>query len=106
MKVKASCSTCGVHLLEVTEVTIVIYPRKVELNFYEFTCPVCSERVSGTCAAGSLVQMHQEGAPRRIIVHPLEVLEGCPILPSLTQDDVLDFMLDIEREDYLAPLAQ
>lgn len=100
--VKASCPTCGDLSLPAELVTVVMYPRQPLINFYEFVCPHCKQRIQKDASPEIVLILSTVPTTRRVVDIPSEVLEDHPVLPAMTNDDVLDFMLDIQREDFLA----
>lgn len=104
--VKASCPICGDFDIPSEKILVVLYPQVPKQNYISFNCPACTHPCERhELADGTLMALVCQGSPKKIVMLPAEVLEDHPILPAMTQDDVLDFMLEIEREDNLSALA-
>lgn len=103
--VKASCPLCGDLSLPEAAVTVVMYPRAPRRNFYEFNCLNCGGLIQKDADPQVIMLLSSTAAKKRLVNIPTEVLEDHPLLPAMTNDDVLDFMLEIEREDNLSALA-
>jgi predicted RNA-binding Zn-ribbon protein involved in translation (DUF1610 family) len=105
LKIKANCPTCGDQTLEPEEVTVVWYPRRSVLSYYKFNCIQCGELVCKGQSPAVLLELRRAECLLEIINLPAEVMEERPLLAALTEDDILDFMLEIQGEDNLSALA-
>lgn len=99
--IKATCPSCGDVDLTPEDVRVTV-ARQMGWSTYTFTCPTCRESVSRP-ADDDVVQL-LTGAGVRIehLRIPQEYLESLALSytnNALTQDDVLDFALWLERAD-------
>lgn len=101
--IKASCPYCGdIDLSSKEMITRICSYRP--WSFYEFTCPACTQQIRKP-ADDHLISLLTSGGVRSTFWHvPAEVVER-PDGPVLTNDDLLDFHLQISRRDDLAALA-
>jgi predicted RNA-binding Zn-ribbon protein involved in translation (DUF1610 family) len=102
--IKASCPTCGDVDLRPRQVRLVVCSVP-ERSSYAFSCPRCSAEVRRP-ADGEVVRLLRAGgvvAERWDI--PAEALEE-RTGPALGYDDLLDFVLWLERADLPAAAAQ
>lgn len=100
---KVSCPTCGDVLLETDEVRFVAF-NVADRSFYEFTCRTCLDLIRKPACPNVARLLTLGGVvPERVVVPPeaLEPHYGRP----LTDDDVLDFTLDLRQLHHLADFA-
>ena len=101
--IKASCPYCGdVDLASTGMITRICSYRP--WSFYEFTCPKCTQPIRKP-ADDHLISVLTSGGVRSTFWHvPAEVVERREG-PMLTNDDLLDFHLQLSGRDDLAALA-
>lgn len=86
--VRGSCSLCGDVILSIKEVSI-------DGSRYFFRCPCCEQPISRPASARILRILRAAGAP-----------DKTPEAPPFTSDDLLDFHLALEREDWWEELQR
>ena len=104
-QIKAHCPTCGDQMLTNEQVTLVLYPRRSVLNFYHFICGGCGDLVQKELTLLDTAKLRLADCNVEEIHLPAEAMEERPLMAALTNDDILDFMLDIEQEEYPGALA-
>lgn len=105
MKISARCHTCGDQTLDPDQVTVVWFPRRTALSYYKFSCIDCGDLVVKGQSPAILLELRRADCLVEIIHLPAEVMEERPLLAALTEDEILDFMIDIAGEDNLSALA-
>jgi hypothetical protein len=101
--IEATCPDCG---------TIECSPEDFELalcdqphaSYYAFGCPVCGRDVRKPADARVAELLISEGVRAVRWEMPAEALEQHDG-PALTIDDVLDFVLELERPDFFVRFA-
>jgi predicted RNA-binding Zn-ribbon protein involved in translation (DUF1610 family) len=101
--IKASCPACGE--VELTNVDIALRVcTSAPLSFYAFVCPNCRDEVRKP-ADDHIIQLLMSGGVRAQVWEvPAEALEP-KAGPAIGYDDLLDFVLQLSREDRLATLV-
>lgn len=105
MKIRASCPSCGDLMLDARQVTVVWFPRRTVLGYYRFICTECADVVCKGQSPAVLLEFRRAECQVEIINLPAEVMEERPECGPLTEDDILDFMNDLQGEDNLSALA-
>jgi rRNA maturation protein Nop10 len=101
--IKASCPSCGEVELTSGDISLRVCSHG-PLSYYTFTCPECDESVRKP-ADDHIVSLLMSGGVRAEVWEvPAEVLEPKPG-PDLDYDDLLDFVLQLGRDDMLAARA-
>jgi hypothetical protein len=101
--IKASCPTCGEVELTSADITLRVC-NHAPLSYYSFVCPTCNDEVRKP-ADDHIVSLLMSGGVRAQVWEvPAEALEPKPG-PTLTYDDLLDFVLHLGRDDMLSARA-
>ena len=101
--IKASCPTCGEVELTSKDIALRVC-NHAPLSYYAFDCPKCHDEVRKP-ADDHIVSLLMSGGVRpQMWEIPAEALEP-KTGPALTYDDLLDFVLQLGRADYLAAAA-
>jgi hypothetical protein len=101
--IKASCPGCGDVELTSADITLRVC-NHAPLSYYAFTCPHCDDVVRKP-ADDHIVSLLMSGGVRADVWEvPAEALEPKPG-PTLGYDDLLDFVLQLSRDDLLAARA-
>ena len=101
--IKATCPVCGDVQLNRDQVRLVLHPVR-DRSFYSFTCNVCDDEVRKP-ADDHIVSLLMSGGVRAQVWEvPAEALEPKPG-PALGYDDLLDFVLQLGRDDMLSARA-
>jgi hypothetical protein len=101
--IKASCPSCGEVELTSDDIALRVCSHG-PLSYYCFTCPDCEELVRKP-ADDHIVSLLMSGGVRAEVWEvPAEALEPKPG-PTLDYDDLLDFVLQLGRDDMLAARA-
>lgn len=101
--IKASCPTCGEVELTPPDVTLVVASHQA-LSYYAFRCTTCAEEIRKPADDHVVSLLMSGGVQATVWEVPAEALElkgG----PALGYDDLLDFVLQLERCDLLAAFA-
>jgi endogenous inhibitor of DNA gyrase (YacG/DUF329 family) len=101
--IKASCPACGEVELTSDDVTLRVC-TSAPLSYYSFRCPTCQDEVRKPADDHVVSLLLSGGVRAHVWDIPAEALEPKPG-PSLTYDDLLDFLLLLSRTDSLADLA-
>jgi hypothetical protein len=101
--IKASCPGCGEVELTSDDITLRVC-NHAALSYYAFHCPKCRDEVRKP-ADDHVVSLLMSGGVRAHVWEvPAEALEPKPG-PSLTYDDLLDFVLQLGADDLLSARA-
>jgi hypothetical protein len=101
--IKASCPGCGDVELTSSDITLRVC-NDAPRSYYAFTCPTCDDRVRKP-ADDHIVSLLMSGGVRAEVWEvPAEVLEP-RTGPTLSYDDLLDFVLQLSRDDLLSARA-
>jgi hypothetical protein len=116
-RIRATCPSCGEVDLQPTDIRLEIVadgPTEVcEGSYYAFSCPDCAgtvtkpadDRIARLLSSGGVSVTYRSSSPQfeadvaravALLDHP----EGMPIAPALTPDDLLDFHLLLQRDDW------
>jgi predicted RNA-binding Zn-ribbon protein involved in translation (DUF1610 family) len=110
-RIRANCPDCGEVDLRPIDVTLHVVRHEdgdvAPGSCYRFACPDCEElvtkpadeRIAQLLSSGG-VEIEVEGAQPDASFHPEFPPEG----PSLTVDDLIDFHLLLERDDWFERL--
>ena len=120
-RIRATCPTCGEVDLQPRDIQLEIVgddPANVnDGSFYAFSCPDCDGtvtkpadvRIARLLSSGGVAVTYRSANPRldaevaraiALLDHP----EGMPIVPALTRDDLLDFHLLLQTDDWFEEL--
>lgn len=111
-RIRASCPACGEVDLQPADVTLHLVRHEGddvgEGSCYRFACPDClelvtkpaDERIAQLLQTGG-VEVETAGSGHERPLHP----EFPPDGPALTPDDLIDFHLLLEREDWFEQLV-
>lgn len=101
--IKASCPACGEVELTSDDIRLRV-ANHAPLSYYEFTCPSCEDPVRKP-ADDHIVSLLMSGGVRAEVWEvPAEALEPKGG-PDLSYDDLLDFVIQLGRDDMLAARA-
>ncbi len=102
--IKASCPVCGDVDLTPAQVTLVVCSR-LEWSYYAFTCTTCKDEIRKPADDEIISLLIAGGVDPTMWEIPAEVLEDHSG-PAINYDDVLDFVLALDRvDDFAAALA-
>lgn len=102
--IKATCPGCGDVKLRARELTVRLCPE-TDSGTYTFACPRCRELVARDASPRVLSLLVTAGVATEVWHQPAELSEpheGPPIAP----DDLLDFHLMLQGEDWFDRLAE
>lgn len=120
-RIRATCPSCGEVDLRPDDIRLEIVgdsPSDVcDGSYYAFSCPDCAgtvtkpadDRIARLLRSGGVVVTYRSAAPHldaeiaravALLDHP----EGMPIAPPLTRDDLLDFHLLLQGDDWFDEL--
>ena len=101
--IKASCPTCGEVELTPADVSLMVCSH-APLSYYAFTCATCCQEIRKP-ADDHVVSLLMSGGVRAEVWEvPAEALEP-KAGPDLSYDDLLDFVIQLGRDDMLAARA-
>jgi predicted RNA-binding Zn-ribbon protein involved in translation (DUF1610 family) len=101
--IKASCPSCGEVELTNDDISLRVCSHG-PLSYYSFTCPDCQDLVRKP-ADDHIVSLLMSGGVRAEVWEvPAEALET-KAGPGLDYDDLLDFVLQLGRDDMLSARA-
>ncbi|RKS67909.1 hypothetical protein CLV35_3813 [Motilibacter peucedani] len=95
--IKASCPMCGDVELKPAQLRLVVCSRS-EWSYYAFTCPTCSDEVRKPADEEIVALLVSGGVAAERWHVPAEVLEE-KTGGAISYDDVLDFVLNLDRID-------
>jgi predicted RNA-binding Zn-ribbon protein involved in translation (DUF1610 family) len=101
--IKASCPECGEVELTSSDITLRVASH-APLSYYQFTCPSCDEAVRKPADDHIISLLMSGGVRAEVWEVPAEALEP-KAGPELTYDDLLDFVISLNRDDMLAARA-
>jgi hypothetical protein len=101
--IKASCSLCGDVELTPSQVHLMVCSRE-DLSYYAFTCTTCRQEIRKPADRNVVALLISGGVAVRRWTVPAEVMEERRG-PAIGYDDVLDFVLNLERITDLAGAA-
>lgn len=120
-RIRATCPSCGEVDLQPTDIRLEIVgdddTHVHDGSYYAFSCPDCAgmvtkpadDRIARLLRSGGVVVTYRSVSPTMdaeiaravaLLDHP----EGIPIAPPLTPDDLLDFHLLLEGENWFDEL--
>lgn len=120
-RIRATCPSCGEVDLQPADIRLEIVgsdPADVcEGSYYAFSCPDCAgtvtkpadDRIARLLRSGGVVVTVRSMSPHvdaevaravALLDHP----EGIPVTPPLTRDDLLDFHLFLQGDDWFEEL--
>jgi ribosomal protein S27E len=100
--IKADCPSCGEIDLQPSGVDLQ-WCSHAPASFYRFTCPGCAEVVTKH-ADGGVAQLLISAGVRPTLWHLPEELNEIRGGPAFTLDDVIDFHVLLETEDWFDAL--
>jgi hypothetical protein len=103
--IRANCPACGDIQLTATELTVRVCSDD-DRGSYWFSCPECERPVTKDASPRIIELLVSSGVRKQVWRMPAEVREPHYSGDPLTPDDLLDFHLLLEREDWLAELQQ
>lgn len=101
--IRASCHTCGEVELTPPDIALRVC-NHAPLSYYAFICPQCRDEIRKPADDHIISLLMSGGVRAQVWEVPAEALEPKAGL-QLTYDDLLDFVLQLSREDRLAALA-
>ncbi len=101
--IKAECHSCGAVRLRVGDLTVRVCVDD-ERGAYRFRCPRCDVAVVHDATSAICALLVSVGVQEEIWRLPAELHE-VHSGPVITPDDLLDFHLLLERDDWTAQLA-
>lgn len=104
-RVEATCPTCGVVECSLDDLVLGVCSFQ-PASYYAFECPNCEEWISKAAAAAVIEILVAEGVRPFHFDPPLEVLEHPTDGPPITENDVLDMMILLERDDWFSQLQR
>lgn len=120
-RIRATCPSCGEVDLQPADIRLEIVGDDAvtvsEGSYYAFSCPDCAgtvtkpadDRIARLLRSGGVVVTYRSGSAKveadiaraiALLDHP----EGVPVAPPLTLDDLLDFHLLLQSDDWFAQL--
>ena len=101
--IKASCPSCGEVELTSADITLRVC-NHAPLSYYSFSCPTCTDTVRKPADDHVVSLLMSGGVRAQVFEVPAEALEP-KAGPAISYDDLLDFVLQLSRNDRLAALA-
>ena len=101
--IKASCPSCGEVELTSDDIRLRVCSHGA-LSYYTFTCPSCVEEIRKPADDHIISLLMSGGVSAEVWEVPAEALEPKPGA-ALSYDDLLDFLLQLTRDDLLAARA-
>ena len=95
--IKASCPVCGDVELKPAQLRLVVCSR-ADWSYYAFTCPACRDEVRKPADEEIVALLVSGGVVAERWHVPAEALEE-RVGPQISYDDVLDFVLSLDRLD-------
>lgn len=102
--IRAHCPDCGDVHLRAGDLTVRVCSDD-EAGSYTFRCPACDQPVSKSASTRIVELLVSSGVRMQVWRRPAELSERHHG-PTLTPDDLLDFHLRLEREDWFEDLAE
>jgi predicted RNA-binding Zn-ribbon protein involved in translation (DUF1610 family) len=96
--IKAECPDCGAVRLRVRDLTVRVCADN-DRGSYRFRCPDCTISVIHDASPAICALLVSVGVEEEIWRLPAELDEAHPG-PAFTHDDLLDFHLLLERDDW------
>ncbi|HVW80218.1 MAG TPA: hypothetical protein VHB69_04680 [Mycobacteriales bacterium] len=101
--IKASCPACGEVELTSDDIRLRVCSHGA-LSYYTFVCPGCVQEVRKPADDHIVSLLMSGGVAAEVWEVPAEALEPKPG-EALSYDDLLDFLLQLTRDDMLAARA-
>jgi len=101
--VRATCPTCGDVELTVDDVQVQMCVT-TSVATYSFLCPACSVIVNKE-ASDSVVESLTSAGSRLVVWTLPAELEEPKLGPKISHDDILEFHLALEKDDWQRDLA-
>jgi hypothetical protein len=101
--IKAECQRCGAVRLRVSDLTVRVCADD-DRGAYRFRCPRCASAVVHDASPAICALLVSVGVREEVWRLPAELRETHDG-PVLTPDDLLDFHLLLERDDWAEQLA-
>jgi hypothetical protein len=101
--IKAECQSCGAVRLRVSDLTVRVCADD-DRGAYRFRCPRCASAVVHDATPAICALLVSVGVREEVWRLPAELRETHSG-PALTPDDLLDFHLLLERDDWAEQLA-
>ena len=101
--IKASCPTCGEVELTPADVSLMVCSH-APLSYYAFHCPDCLDEVRKPADDHVISLLMSGGVKATVWEIPDEALE-IKVGPALNYDDLLDLVLALDADDFLAAQA-
>jgi predicted RNA-binding Zn-ribbon protein involved in translation (DUF1610 family) len=101
--IKASCPDCGEVELTAGDIRLRV-ANHAPLSYYSFTCPTCQDVVRKPADDHIVSLLMSGGVHAEVWEVPAEALEP-KAGPELSYDDLLDFVIQLGRDDMLAARA-
>jgi hypothetical protein len=102
--IKAECSSCGVVRLRAHDLTVRVCVDDESQAAYRFRCPRCAVAVVHEASAAICALLVSVGVDEEAWHLPAELREQHDG-PALTSDDLLDFHLLLQRDDWASALG-
>lgn len=102
--IEATCPECGTVECSVEDFELAIC-QEASASYYSFWCPVCEQQVQKHASERAIELLIAEGVTPRIWSIPEEMLETKDG-PAFTNDDLLDFHLLLQRNDWFSELER
>jgi hypothetical protein len=101
--IKASCPTCGEVELTSADIRLMVCSH-APLSYYAFHCPNCLDEIRKPADDHVISLLMSGGVKANVWEVPEEALEP-KVGPVLTYDDLLDLVLALEADDFIAAQA-
>lgn len=102
--IKATCPECGDVKLRSRDLTVRVC-AETDQGSYTFACPRCRERVAREATPRILSLLVSAGVHTEVWHQPAELLEPRDG-PPISVDDLLDFHLMLECDDWYGRLSE
>jgi predicted RNA-binding Zn-ribbon protein involved in translation (DUF1610 family) len=102
--VRAQCPDCGDVRLQIHDLTVRVCDQDESPGAYRFRCPACTQTVTRPASAHIVDLLVSAGAPHERWAWPAELSEP-RVGPPLTADDLLDFHVLLEDDDWFPRLV-
>ena len=96
IEIKATCPTCGETKLKESGMLLALMDWG-NGSTYTFFCPTCKEEVV-KAADSQVIQLLKNVVHVKHVHVPLEIVEGCRTGPTLTTDDLMDFVIELYND--------
>lgn len=102
--IKAECPECGAVRLRVRDITVRVCVDDDRQGSYRFRCPECATAVLHDASSAICALLVSVGVDEEVWHLPAELDEAHPG-PAFSHDDLLDFHLLLERDDWMNGLV-